>query len=200
MKMQRISIPVLLFLVGGILVSCASPGARGAWTPVPTLARATLPAPAGPGKLAALDNPQSCRIRAVDLLGAWAQAGASQTEAFEFTDLDGKTCTATFPNDVQFLFNQSNVWFGGAVACTSCHGPDLQISYAQMDLSSYQGILAGSRRTSADASGNDILKGNDGSWEKGRLYQVLVTRFMPLGRPPDSPEKGPVISTGMPKQ
>jgi hypothetical protein len=63
-----------------------------------------------------------------------------------------------------------------------------------MDLSSYAGILAGSRRQSADAKGNDILGAGD--WEKSTLYRVLFTTWMPLGRPQTTNEKGPLVLAG----
>jgi hypothetical protein len=71
----------------------------------------------------------------------------------------------------------------------------MAVSSAQMDLSSYEGILAGSRRTSPDAQGTDILGGGD--WESSLLYDVLyVRKFMPLGRPTDVPADGPVVFAG----
>jgi hypothetical protein len=69
-----------------------------------------------------------------------------------------------------------------------------------MDLSSYAGIIAGSRRASADVKGNDIL--GSGVWEQSKLYEVLTLpnenqQAMPLGRPPDAfPPGGPVILAG----
>jgi hypothetical protein len=63
-----------------------------------------------------------------------------------------------------------------------------------MDLSTYEGILAGSQRASANEVGNDMLGGGD--WESSRLYYMLINRLMPLGRPSDSPENGPVIYAG----
>jgi hypothetical protein len=51
---------------------------------------------------------------------------------------------------------------------------DVAISPAQLDLSSYEGIMAGSRRESVDdAEGTDIL--GDGDWESSLLYEYLTT-------------------------
>jgi hypothetical protein len=48
------------------------------------------------------------------------------------------------------------------------------ISSAQLDLSSYAGITAGSRREDAESKkGTDIL--GEGNWEKSLLYEFLVT-------------------------
>lgn len=196
--MRRTYLTVFLALFAGLaLASCAGAASVGQRTPIPTIIPATLPAPSGPGKLAAVDPATTCKVYAVDLIGAWVQAGASEEQPFEFTDAQGKTCQGVFAADVQFLFTQSNVWYSGALSCSTCHGPDLAVSYAMMNLSDYQGIMAGSRRTSHDAKGNDILAGGD--WPNARLYQVFSTKWMPLGRPASLSEKGPLVLAGKPK-
>jgi hypothetical protein len=161
-------------------------------TPIPTLAAATLPAPDFSVESPALNK---CRIAAVDLIGAWITAGYPEMDTFTFTDIDGLICEATFPDDVQPMFMESNLWFPGSLSCSSCHNADMAISSSQLDLSSYEGILAGSRRTSPTTQGTDILGGGD--WEASLLYDVLyVRKFMPLGRPPDMPPEGPVVFAG----
>jgi len=165
-------------------------------TPIPTLIAATLPV-AGQGEAAAAQG-NRCQIAAVDLLGAWVDAGYPEQAAFDFTDRNGVDCTATFQKDVFPLFNESNLWYPGALACTTCHNSTLSATAAQMDLSSYAGLLAGSRRASADAQGNDILGG--GVWEQSLLYtQLYVKKVMPFGRPPDVPAEGPLVFAGTPK-
>ncbi len=162
-------------------------------TPIPTLAAATLPAPDF-----SVGSPTftRCRIAAVDLLGAWVSAGYADTIPFTFTDTDGKTCEANFNDDVLPLFVEGNLWYPGALACASCHQPDLTIASAQLDLSSYEGILMGSLRKSPDTKGEDILGG--GNWEQSKLYEVLyVKKSEPLGRPPDLPAEGPVLFAGL---
>jgi hypothetical protein len=64
-------------------------------------------------------------------------------------DINGTSCQATF-TDIQPLFLEANLWYAGALACASCHNSDISAASANMDLSSYAGILAGSRRTSAE--------------------------------------------------
>ncbi|MEW6093590.1 MAG: hypothetical protein AB1531_06450, partial [Chloroflexota bacterium] len=102
--------------------------------------------------------------------------------------------------DVQRLFSEANLWYNGAPACITCHNSNLAAAAAQLDLSSYAGIIAGSRRASADVTGNDILSG--GVWEQSKLYEVLTLpsgsqQAMPLGRPPDVfPPGGPIILAG----
>lgn len=46
------------------------------------------------------------------------------------------------------------------------------ISPAQLDLSSYAGIIAGSRREDVKSKGTDVL--GDGNWEKSLLYEFLL--------------------------
>ncbi len=161
-------------------------------TPVPTLAAATLPAPDFSVESPTINR---CRIAAVDLIGAWVSSGYSETDVFTFTDIDGLNCEGTFGEDVQPLLLESNVWYPGSLSCASCHNADLTISSAQMDMTTYAGLLAGSRRTSANAKGNDVLGGGD--WEASLMYDVLyVRRYMPLGRPPEVPAEGPVVFAG----
>jgi mono/diheme cytochrome c family protein len=165
-------------------------------TPIPTLAAATLPAPDF-----SVSSPtfRHCRIAIVNLIGAWVSAGYSDTESFTFTDIDGLLCEANFSEDVQPLFLESNLWYPGSLACASCHQPDLAIASAQLDLSSYAGMLMGSRRAALDAKGNDIFGG--AVWENSLLYENLfVKKYMPLGRPPSMPAEGPIIFAGTPVQ
>jgi len=35
-----------------------------------------------------------------------------------------------------------------------------------------------------------------GNWTESIMYQQLIDRQMPLGRPPNSPAKGPVVNVG----
>ena len=50
---------------------------------------------------------------------------------------------------------------------------DVTISPAQLDLSSYAGIISGSRRADAESKGTDIL--GDGNWESSLLYKFIST-------------------------
>lgn len=200
--------PLSLFLSG-----CPSDTCTGirlpAMTSIPTLLPATMPAPKV-GAEAAAARP-TCHIHAVDLIGAWVDAGYSETDPFTFTDLDNKKCSATFKDDVQKLFVTSNLWFSGAPACISCHFSDVKKATMNMDLSSYAGILAGSHRANGEPKGNDILGG--GKWSAALLHTMLyapngktettnpVRPAMPLGRstlanPPDA--NGPIVSAGIP--
>lgn len=175
----------------GFTLTCQQGQPVAAHTPVPTLAAATLPAPDF-----SVISPTfaRCRIAAVDLIGYWVSAGYSETETFTFTDVDGNNCEANFTDDVQPLFLESNLWYPGALSCASCHQPDMAVSSAQLDQSTYEGMLLGSRRVEG-AQGNDIFGGGD--WENSMLYDNLyVKKFMPLGRPPEVPAEGPVVFAG----
>ena len=139
-------------------------------TPIPTLLPATLPAmETGNGKVMISDQ---CRVAAVDLIGAWVVAGSSETEAFQFTDINSQNCESTF-EEVKPLFVEANFWVPGSLSCISCHSVDVTISPAQLDLSSYAGIMAGSRRADAESKGTDILGG--GKWDGSLLYEFLST-------------------------
>lgn len=164
-------------------------------TPVPTLIPATMPVPKEAAGQAA---PVKCQVAAVNLIGAWVNAGTPEKAAFDFTDTKGKTCTATFPGDVQQLFNTPNLWYDGASACTTCHTSDVATANKHLSLASYQDILAGADRTDSNSKGTDILGG--GNWKKSILYDMLyVKKLMPLGRPASVPAEGPIVQAGTPK-
>lgn len=139
-------------------------------TPIPTLIPATLPAiGANTGETTASDQ---CRVAAVDFIGAWAAAGSSETDAFQFVDINGQNCESTF-EEVIPLFAEGNLWYSGSLSCVSCHSVDVAVSPAQLDLSSYAGITAGSRRADAESSGTDIL--GAGNWKSSLLYEFIST-------------------------
>ncbi len=173
---------IVVFLVGvmawigivfvsscGMSLTCNRGDALPDTTPVPTLIPATLPAmqmDAAP--VAASD---SCQVAATDLIGAWVEAGSPESDAFQFTDAAGATCETTF-EEVLPLFTQSNLWYSGSLSCASCHSVDLAVSPAQLDMSSYEGILAGSRRADDAPKGTDIL--GSGNWKSSLLYQFIA--------------------------
>ena len=146
-----------------------------------------------------------CRVRTVALISSWVNAGAPETEPFDFTGEDGTACQGNFESDVQPLFTTPNLWYAGALSCRTCHGPDVAVSYAGLNLSSYQGIVAGSHRPNGEPKGNDILGG--GNWDVALLHQMLYAPngqtligrpAMPFGRPADVPANGPLVFAGTP--
>lgn len=160
-------------------------------TPIPTIFPATMPVPTTGKQVAA----GKCLVNAKTLLSNWVNSGYKELDPFQFIDNNGTPCQASYA-DVKFLFQEGNLWYTGAPACITCHNSNLASAAAQMDLSSYAGITAGSRRTSAGVKGNDILGG--GNWDKSLLNDMLfIEEKMPLGRPPGAvPPDGPVIFGG----
>lgn len=163
-------------------------------TPIATLIPASMPVPETGGETSAATR---CTVAAETLLSAWGTAGYPETEPFAFTDLNGVDCQATFA-DVRPLFMEANLWYTGSLACITCHNANVAAASAQLDMSSYAGILAGSKRVNPDLDGEDILSGGD--WEQSKLNeQLFVLKKMPLGRPEGAvPEDGPVVLAGQP--
>jgi mono/diheme cytochrome c family protein len=167
-----------------------------AHTPMPNLIPETLPPNAT--LISIPSDTKNCTVTAETLLSAWVMAGFSESQPFQFTDVNNVACEATF-SDVQPLFTQSNLWYEGALACTSCHNTNLSAeASAELDLSSYAGVVGGSHRAAGSATGQDILGGGD--WQKSKFYQVLfVLHEMPLGVLVNAvPDEGPTILAGFP--
>jgi mono/diheme cytochrome c family protein len=162
-------------------------------TPIPSLIPAAIPSQGGVKQVEALAT--QCVITTRDLLSAWVSAGYYETQPFQFRDINGNTCQATFL-DVVPLFTQADLWYKGALACDSCHNSDLSIAAANLDLSSYAGILSGAKRTPPNGQGIDILGG--GNWDNSLLNQMLfVNQLMPFGHPLGSVVRdGPIIHAG----
>jgi len=176
----------------GFTLTCRQAQAIVVRTPIPTLIPATLPAP---DRARAATGFNKCQVAAVNLIGAWVSSGYPETSRFTFTDIKGTLCSATFKKDVQPLFLENSLWYPGALACATCHNPNAAGVNAKMDLSSYAGMIAGSRVSNPD--GLDIFAA--GNWEQSKLYEMLfVKRTMPFGRPPELPAEGPVVYAGQP--
>ncbi len=159
----------------GMTLTCNRASFKIERTPIPTLIPATLPVSeislqdADPVALSA--DPDTCHVPIVNFIGAWAVSEADEAEPFYFVDEDGKNCEAVF-SDVQVLFNQPNLRGANSLACVSCHSGDLTVAPAQLDLSSYAGIMAGSRREGNKPKGADLL--GDGDWKASLLYDFLI--------------------------
>jgi hypothetical protein len=181
MNLRRlIFIAALTF--GLILVACGSQSAT------PTV---TVPAPAASTPTETPKAPG--QVAAVDLLGAWVDAGASEAEPFEFVGLDGQTYVATFADDIFPLFDRPNRWFDGAKECSNCHVSDLADSDAELDLSSYEGILAGSYRLSNPPGAPIIVPGD---WGASPLRDRLMWNRMPIGVDSEAERDGPEVEAG----
>lgn len=177
----------------GFTLTCHRGDLTAARTPVPTLIPATLPAMQADSSSAS--TPDECYVAAADLVGAWVEAGASNTEAFQFEDVNGQTCESIF-EEVEPLFVNSNLWYSGSLACSSCHSVDLAVSPAQLDLSSYEGILAGSRRADDAPKGTDVLGG--GNWKSSLLYQFIAETKPDVPGHDEALDSGLMIYAGTP--
>jgi mono/diheme cytochrome c family protein len=167
-----------------------------AHTPIPTLIPATLQPSAT--VVSVPSSVENCTVTAETLLSAWVTADFPEDQPFQFIDANNVACEAIYA-DVQPLFMQSNLWYSGALACTSCHNANLSpADSVGLDMSNYAGIITGSHTTSGGTGGQDILGGGD--WQKSTLYQMLfVLRQMPYGAPKNSvADAGPTIMAGLP--
>lgn len=195
MRKGKIIVMLGAFFVVVGLAACGLQGApnfaKVAHTPIPTLPPATLPPiaealQAATGAEGGEAAAAPCRTTPVDLLEAWFAAGLPGPDAdpFTLTDLDGNTCQVSF-EDVLFVFSQAGIWYEGSSACTQCHFGDPEAALGQLSLDSYENILSKETTTAG------------GNWEQSTLYERLVVRKdMPLGRPPNAPEKGLEIFVG----
>jgi hypothetical protein len=174
----------------GFTLTCYQASPLVVRTPIPTLIPAAHAENGGaePGTT----EFNRCQVSATDLIGAWVTAGSQESDPFPFTDVSGNPCEGTFTEDVQQLFVENSLWFPGSLGCTSCHNAELTDRSGGLDLSSYQGILAGTNRAYEGATGTDIL--GDGNWETSSLHEVLVVQgLVPEGHSPDAPPIGPVF-------
>ncbi len=164
----------------GVTLTCNRGAPRVDRTPIPTLIPATLPAQdvswdveaSEPALMTASDT---CRTPAVDFIGAWAASQtpkSTEADPFYFVDKGGKNCEAAFA-DVLTLLNQPGLRGVDSLACTSCHSGDMTVAPAQLDLSSFVGIMTGSRREAKKHKGTDIL--GDGDWKTSMLYDHLTS-------------------------
>lgn len=176
----------------GFTFTCPRGAPLVARTPIPSLVPATLPS-------SLKVESGKCQVGAADLVGVWVSVGSPETASFLFTDVNGKTCSATFARDIQPLFVKDNVWYPGLLSCASCHNSNVTASQsAGLDLSSYAGMRLGSRRADASKQGSDIF--GSGVWEKSLLHDSLVKGegAMALGHPPQFSEGGPMVFAGQP--
>lgn len=174
----------------GFTLTCYQASPLVIRTPIPTLI------PAAHAENGGVENGMTefnqCQVSATDLIGAWVTAGSPESDPFLFTDVNGNPCEGTFAQDVQPLFVENSVWYVGALGCTSCHNAELTDRSGGLDLSSYQGVLAGTNRAYEGATGTDIL--GDGDWESSLLHEVLVVQgLVPAGHSPDIPPVSPIF-------
>jgi mono/diheme cytochrome c family protein len=114
-------------------------------------------------------------VRAVHLLGAWVDQGAEEGE-FSFADTEGVTRTATFDADVLPLFTETGAWYADSSPCIDCHFEQSEDSDHEMDMSNYDGIMAGADVLSEPPGVPIIVPGD---WENSVLRDRLRNTRMP---------------------
>ncbi len=119
----------------------------------------------------------SVPVRAVDFVGAWVDAGAEQGE-FPFEALDGETYIASFDADILPLFTETGAWYAESEACINCHYEQSEDSDHEMDMGSYEGIMAGADVLSSPPGVPIVIPGD---WENS----VLRSRLRNTRMPPD---------------
>ena len=139
--------------------------------------------------------------KAVDLIAAWVEDGASETEAFEYEGVDGNAYQATYEIDILPLFTESGVWFEGSQACTGCHFANTETSYHEMDLTSHEGIMKGgdvlSEPPGVPILGQSEVGASDYDFGHSKLRARLRNNRMPPGWPFDITETnrdGPCVT------
>jgi hypothetical protein len=174
-------------------LGCTKAEPTPARTSVATLVPATPPA----GQPVSVELGGQCQASALDVLGSWVDAGAPESEPFEFPAVGGGTCTGSYA-DIRMLLSTPGIWYPESPACATCHSGDIAKAAANLDLNSYAGILAGSGRASADARGDDILGGS--TWRESRLFEVLVSEGTePYGRPRGLDLSQVIVFVGLPQ-
>ena len=198
----------LLIMVGATLVLLAlALSACGSETAAPPTEEATSPpteeatATEAPTEVAADEG--GAAAYAVDLVAAWVEAGAPETDAFDYEGVDGNTYQAIYAADIQPLFTQNNVWFEGSQACVGCHFAVSENSYHQLNMSTYEGVLTGADSLE-ESPGVSILgqaKPGEGDfdWSHSKLRERLRNNRMPPGWEFDITEanrNGPCVEVG----
>ncbi len=127
---------------------------------------------------------ESGAVTAVGLIEQWVGAGAPNSN-FNYTDVSGKTHTASFDKDVLTLFTESNKWFRNQQSCASCHFSNGENSFHEMDLTSYEGLMNGgdvlSKPPGVPLFGQSIVGGTNYDWSHSKMKERLRDNRMPPG-------------------
>lgn len=144
---------------------------------------------------AAGDGATGRRVTAVAVLSAWFAARCPREAAFL---VEGTP--ATFPSDVLPLFTTRDLWYPGAQNCSFCHFGTGARTGRELDLGSYDGMMAGAL-TVTEPPGHSILGETmigrgDFDWNRSFLQQRVRNERMPPGWPFDrnrSWPEGPTV-------
>ncbi len=182
---------ICLVLLAFALAACEA-AAMPTLTPVPTPLPPTATSFPTVEEPVTFEEQYGAATYAVDLIGAWVEAGAPETEPFNYTGIDGKTYQATFAEDILPLFTQPNVWFEGSAPCVSCHFAASENSYHQMGLANYQDILTGADSLDSPPGVSILGQAKPGEgpfdWQHSKLRSRLRNNRMPPGWPFDVTE------------
>ena len=147
----------------------------------------------------------ACEVRAVPLLGAWTDGGAPNG-SFDFEATDGTSCEGNFEADVLPLFTEAGAWFEGSQPCTACHFAVSEDSYHEMDLTTYEGILAGAdgleKPPGVSLLGESSPGAGDFDWGHSKMRERFRNNRMPPGWTFDISEEnrdGPTLKAGTEK-
>jgi len=166
----------------GLTFTCGRGDAVPERTPIPTLI------PSSHSEImmnANVPDGAKCQLSAMDLVGAWVQAGSPETDPFPFTDADGQSCKGTFSEDIQHLFVDNSLWYPGSLGCISCHNASADERNGGLDM------------TSLDAINNSgVLSG--GNWEQSRMFEILSIGTSPQGHSSESIFGNPMLYAGVP--
>jgi hypothetical protein len=158
-----------------------------------TSAGVTIPGAKGKGA-----HQYGCDLNAVGLLEAWVAAGAEKTASFSYGGQQ-----VNFEHDVKQLFTEGNTWYSGSAPCSSCHFGNSELSYHEMDLSSYEGIMKGgdvlSEPPGVPLFGQSAVGATDYDWDHSKMRERLRNNRMPIGIAFDITEEnrdGPLVLHG----
>lgn len=178
--MLGIWLSIIYLSACGFTFTCNQAVAKVDRTPIPTL----IPVSHSDTQMeSGMAEFNKCEISASDLIGAWVSANSPETEAFTFTDVNGKACTGTYAEDVQPLFVENSLWKVGEIGCVSCHNADAVDKNAGLDMTTYAAITK-----------SDIV--SNGDWEKSKLYEILAQGLVPEGHSADVSASNPLLFAG----
>jgi hypothetical protein len=144
-----------------------------------------LPTAAATATTAGPVDETGAAAHAVNLIDAWVQAGAPESEPFDYTGTDDNTYQATFETDILPLFTTDGVWFEGAQACSGCHFAASENSAHELDMSTYAGLLTGAdsleEPPGVSILGESSPGAGDLDWDHSKLRARLRNNRMPPG-------------------
>ncbi|MBI5965261.1 MAG: hypothetical protein HY863_17415, partial [Chloroflexi bacterium] len=182
--MKRKIILLLTILMGSVLIGACASGALPTAPPTePPTATAVPPTATSAPEVAVSNTAPGAAVKAVDVIAAWVNGGAPESDPFDYTGVDGNIYQGTFEADILPLFTANGVWYEGSQACTGCHFANSENSYHEMDLTSYQGIVTGADSISAPPGvsilGASEVGQTDFDWDHSKLRSRLRNNRMP---------------------